>query len=63
MRELAAGQMRVADWQWRGGIGLPNTPIRCKRLGQFWTSSGQRHLDALEEARDNGHWDELWLNA
>ena len=34
---------------------------RRKRPGQFWTRPGLRHLDALEEARDNGHWDELWL--
>jgi hypothetical protein len=34
---------------------------RRKRPGQFWTRTGLRHLDALEEARDNGHWDELWL--
>ena len=36
---------------------------RRKRPGQFWTYSGLRHLDALEEARDHGHWDELWLAA
>ncbi len=36
---------------------------RRKRPGQFWTGPGLRHLDALEEARDNGHWDELWLTA
>lgn len=35
---------------------------RRKRVGQFWTKAGLRHLDALEEARDNGHWDELWVN-
>ena len=34
---------------------------RRKRPGQFWTRSGLRHLDTLEEARDNDHWDELWL--
>jgi hypothetical protein len=33
---------------------------RCKRPGQFWTAPGLRHLTALEEARYNGHWDELW---
>lgn len=36
---------------------------RRKRPGQFWTKDGLRHLDALEQARDNGHWDELWLTA
>jgi hypothetical protein len=35
---------------------------RRKRVGQFWTKAGLRHLDALEEARDHGYWDELWLN-
>ena len=35
---------------------------RRKRVGQFWTPVGLRHLDALEEARDHGHWDELWAN-
>jgi hypothetical protein len=35
---------------------------RRKRPGQFWTRVGLRHLDALEEARDNGHWDQLWLS-
>jgi hypothetical protein len=34
---------------------------RRKRPGQFWTRSGLRHLDALEEAREHGHWDELWI--
>jgi hypothetical protein len=37
--------------------------FRRKRPGQFWTHSNLRHLDALEEARDNSHWDELWLTA
>jgi hypothetical protein len=27
----------------------------------FLAQAGLRHLDALEEARDNGLWDELWL--
>jgi len=34
---------------------------RCKRPGQFWTARGLRHLCALEEARHNNHWDQLWL--
>jgi hypothetical protein len=33
---------------------------RYKRPGQFWTARGLRHLSALEEARANGHWDQLW---
>lgn len=34
---------------------------RFKRPGQFWTAQGMRHLSALTEARQNHHWDELWL--
>jgi hypothetical protein len=34
---------------------------RFKRPGQFWTASGLRHLCALEEARHNHHWEELWI--
>jgi hypothetical protein len=33
---------------------------RFKRCGQFWTQKGFRHLCALDEARRNRHWDELW---
>jgi hypothetical protein len=33
--------------------------VRRKRPGPFWTRLGLCHLDASEEARDNGHWDEL----
>jgi len=33
---------------------------RFKRPGQFWTAKGLRHLCALDEARRNNHWDELW---
>lgn len=34
---------------------------RFKRVGQFWTERGFRHLSALDEARHNGCWDDLWL--
>ena len=34
--------------------------MRFKRPGQFWTAPGLRHLSALEEARANGHWYQLW---
>ena len=58
----------VADRGWPIGSGAVESACRArqcrrKRPGQFWTSSGLRHLDALEEARDNGHWDQLWLSA
>jgi hypothetical protein len=58
----------VADQSWPIGSGAVEPArrqrqCRRKRSGQFWTRSGLRHLDALEEARDNGHWKELWLTA
>jgi hypothetical protein len=43
--------------------GCRTRQCRRKRPGQFWTPAGLRHLDALEEARDNDHWDALWLTA
>lgn len=33
---------------------------RLKRAGQFWSSKGFRNLCALDEARRNDHWDEIW---
>jgi hypothetical protein len=33
---------------------------RFKRAGQFWSRAGQGHLLALELARRNDDWDELW---
>lgn len=33
---------------------------RFKRCGQFWTKPGLRNLCALDEARRNHHWDQLW---
>jgi len=35
---------------------------RFKRPGQFWTQQGLRHLNALIEARDLSHWENLWSN-
>jgi len=35
---------------------------RFKRPGQFWTQKGLLHLNALIEARDLNHWDQLWTN-
>ena len=43
--------------------GCRTRQCRRKRPGQFWTTAGLRHLDVLEEARDNNHWEELWLTA
>jgi hypothetical protein len=58
----------LADRGWPIGSGTVESACRqrqCrrKRPGQFWTPAGLRHLGALEEARDNAHWDELWLTA
>ena len=36
---------------------------RFKRPGQSWTRSGFGNLSALDLARRNNHWDQLWLNA
>jgi hypothetical protein len=35
---------------------------RFKRPGQFWTPKGLGNLIALDEARRNHHWDELWIS-
>lgn len=35
---------------------------RFKRPGQFGSQAGLRHLNALIEARDLNHWDQLWTN-
>ncbi len=63
-----AGRMAyesMAERGWPIGSGAVESACRqkqCryKRAGQFWTESGLRHLCALEEARANGHWDQLW---
>ena len=59
---------RIAARGWPIGSGAVESACRqrqcrCKRPGQFWTARGLRHLCALEEARANGHWDQLWLTA
>ena len=56
----------VAKKGWPIGSGAVESACRTrqcrrKRPGQFWTRLGLRHFNALEEARDNGHWDQLWL--
>lgn len=66
-----AGRMAcesVAERGWPIGSGAVESacrerPCRYKRPGQFWTAKGLRHLQALEEARAHGHWDQLWLVA
>jgi hypothetical protein len=56
---------QIADRGWPIGSGAVESACRqrqCrfKRPGQFWTAQGLRHLCALEEARHNHHWEQLW---
>ena len=58
----------VARRGWPIGSGAVESACRqrqCryKRSGQSWTARGLRHLCALEEARDNNHWEQLWTDA
>jgi hypothetical protein len=63
-----AGRMHyqaVANRGWPIGSGAVESACRqkqCrfKRGGQFWSKAGLRNLCALDEARRNHHWDELW---
>jgi len=55
----------IAQHGWPIGSGAVESACRqkqCrfKRCGQFWTKAGLRNLCALDEARRNRHWDELW---
>jgi hypothetical protein len=64
-----AGRMNyqaIANRGWPIGSGAVESACRqsqCrfKRPGQFWTQVGLRHLCALEGARRNNHWDQLWV--
>jgi hypothetical protein len=56
---------KVAHRGWPIGSGAVESACRqrqCrfKRPGQFWTQSGLRYLCALDEARRNNHWEQLW---
>jgi len=58
----------IADRGWPIGSGAVESACsgkqgRFKRRGQFWTKAGVGHLEALIEARENNHWDELWFAA
>lgn len=62
-----ARRMRYREQALTGPIGSGAVESACrqrqcrfKRAGQFWTPAGLRHLCALQEARRNHHWDELW---
>ena len=68
--ERQAGRMNyqaAAQRGWPIGSGAVESACRqkqCrfKRPGQFWTERGFRHLCALDEARRNGHWTEIWTH-
>lgn len=56
---------QIADRGWPIGSGAVEsacrqTQCRFKRPGQFWTQRGLRALCALDDARRNFHWNELW---
>lgn len=56
---------QIASRGWPIGSGPVESACRqkqCrfKRCGQFWTKRGLRNLCALDQARRNHHWDELW---
>jgi hypothetical protein len=58
----------IADRGWPIGSGPVESSCRqdqCrfKRPGQSWTREGFGNLSALDQARRNNHWDELWLSA
>jgi len=58
----------IAQRGWPIGSGAVESACsgkqgRFKRRGQFWTKTGVGHLEALIEARENKHWDELWFAA
>jgi len=58
----------IADRGWPIGSGPVESSCRqdqCrfKRPGQSWTRTGFANLSALDQARRNNHWDELWLSA
>lgn len=63
-----AGRMNYGDIARRGwpiGSGAVESAClqrqgRLKRAGQFWSQAGLRHLCAIEEARRNSHWLDLW---
>jgi hypothetical protein len=62
-----AARMNYRELSQNGPIGSGTVESACrqrqcrfKRAGQFWTDDGLKHLCALQEARRNGHWEDLW---
>lgn len=65
--EQHAARMNYRELSLSGPIGSGAVESACrqrqcrfKRAGQFWTEAGRKHLCALQEARRNDHWEELW---
>ena len=63
--EQRMSYQRIADRGWPIGSGAVESACRQRQCrfkgsGQFWTAPGLVHLCALEEARQNHHWEELW---
>jgi hypothetical protein len=59
-------EIAARDWPIGSGAvesACRQSQCRFKRSGQSWTKNGFRHLSAIDEARRNGHWDELWTAA
>jgi hypothetical protein len=64
-----AGRMNyeeIADRGWPIGSGPVESSCRqdqrrFKGPGQSWSAEGFDHLSALDQARRNNHWDELWF--
>jgi len=57
---------QIAQRGWPIGSGAVESACsgqqsRFKRRGQIWTKRGLKNLSALKQARDNHHWDQLWL--
>jgi len=55
----------IAQRGWPIGSGAVESacaqkPRRFKRPGQFWTTCGLRHLDALIQAREHDYWEQFW---
>jgi len=60
------GEMTKRGWPIGSGpveSSCRQDQCRFKRPGQSWTRPGFGNLSALDQARRNNHWDELWLNA
>jgi hypothetical protein len=62
---LRMNYQEIAKRGWPIGSGAGESACRQKQCrfkwcGQFWSKGGLRNLCALDEARRNRHWNELW---